>query len=125
MTGGNDTCTVTFSAAVQTQILGVSGGGHIRDLNCERLKNSKTLYNMGMKVAAVSLMCMDANVFKAMQMAGTPCPFNGTIGIEAQELWDENVDMQPTSIVEETRRNDELKGAGKALGGLALLLLIL
>jgi len=80
---------------------------------------------MGMKVAAVSLMCMDANVFKAMQMAGTPCPFNGTIGIEAQELWDENVDMQPTSIVEETRRNDELKGAGKALGGLALLLLIL
>jgi hypothetical protein len=125
MTGGNDTCTVTFSAAVQTQILGASGGGHIRDLNCERLKNSKTLYNMGMKVAAVSLMCQDPSVYRAMEMAGTPCPFNGTIGGEAQKLWEENPEMQPTQIEQEIRRNDELKGAGKALGGIALLLLLL
>ena len=80
---------------------------------------------MGMKVAAVSLMCQDITVFKAMEMAGTPCPFDGTIGDEAQKLWDENVEMQPSAIAQETRRNDEFKGAGKALGGLALLLLLL
>jgi poly(3-hydroxybutyrate) depolymerase len=125
MTGGNDTCTVTFSAAVQTQILGASGGGHIRDLNCERLKNSKTLYNMGMKVAAVALMCQDASVFKAMEMAGTPCPFNGTIGNEAQQLWDENVEMQPETIEQELRRNDKLEGAALGAGSILLLLLLL
>ena len=75
--GGNDTCTVTFAGAVQTQVIGLSGGGHIRDMNCERLKNAKTLYNMGMKVAAVALMCQDSGVFEAMRMAGTPCPFMG------------------------------------------------
>ena len=121
--GGNDTCTVTFSAAVQTQILGMSGGGHVRDMNCERLKNSKTLYNMGMKVAAVSLMCQDPNVYKAMQMAGTPCPFNGEIGDEAQKLWDENPGMQPSEIEKEVRRNDKLQGA--AMGGLSVALLLL
>ena len=121
--GGNDTCTVTFSAAVQTQILGMSGGGHVRDMNCERLKNSKTLYNMGMKVAAVSLMCQDPNVYKAMQMAGTPCPFNGEIGDEAQKLWDQNPSMQPSEIEKEVRRNDKLQGA--AMGGLSVALLLL
>jgi hypothetical protein len=125
MTGGNDTCTVTYSAAVQTQILGASGGGHVRDLNCERLKNSKTLYNMGMKVAAVSLMCQDPTVYRAMEMAGTPCPFDGSIGQEAKDLWEANPEMQPTNVEQEIRRNDELKGAGKALGGIALLLLLL
>jgi hypothetical protein len=125
MTGGNDTCTVTFSAAVQTQILGASTGGHIRDLNCERLKNSKTLYNMGMKVAAVALMCQDKSVYKAMEMAGTPCPFNGTIGAEAQKLWEENPEMQPETIEQELRRNDKLEGAALGAGGILLLLLLL
>ena len=108
--GGNDTCTVSATGAVQTQILGISGGGHIRDLNCERLKNAKTLYNMGMKVAAVSLMCTEPNVFKAMEMAGTPCPFEGKIGKEAQALWEENPELRPDVKEEEVRRNDTAKG---------------
>lgn len=108
--GGNDTCTISATGAVQTQILGISGGGHIRDLNCERLKNAKTLYNMGMKVAAVSLMCTESNVFKAMEMAGTPCPFEGKIGKEAQALWDENPELRPDVKEEEVRRNDTAKG---------------
>ena len=108
----SDVCTVGFSAAVQTQILGFSGGGNVRDLNCERLKLSKTLYDMGMKVAAVSVMCGDARVFRAMEMAGTPCPYEGKIGAEAQALWDENPDQKPTEIEQETRRNDVLKGIG-------------
>ena len=39
----NDLCTVGVSGAVQTQILGLSGGSTVRDMNCERLKLSKTL----------------------------------------------------------------------------------
>jgi hypothetical protein len=123
--GGIDTCTTSVSGAVQTQILGISGGTHIRDLNCERLKNSKTLYNMGMKVAAVALMCQDPGVFQAMKMAGTPCPFNGTIGPEAQEQWDANPEMTPVEKEVETRRNDKIDGAIMGIGGVGLLLLLL
>lgn len=82
-----DLCTVGISGAVQTQILGISTGETVTDQNCERLKISKTLYDMGMKVAAVSVMCQDKRVFDAMGMAGTPCPYEGKIGEEAKEAW--------------------------------------
>lgn len=62
-TSNSDLCTVGVSGAVQTQILGISGGHTVRDMNCERLKNAKTLYDMGMKVAAVSTICQDKRVF--------------------------------------------------------------
>jgi hypothetical protein len=62
-------------------------GGTQRDLNCERLKLSKTLFDMGMKVAAVATMCQDRRVFEAMMAAGTPCPYEGQIGERAKELW--------------------------------------
>jgi hypothetical protein len=64
-------------------------------MNCERLKLSKTLYDMGMKVAAVSLMCQDERVFKAMEMAGTPCPYMGKIGKDATQQWTENKEERP------------------------------
>jgi len=80
----SDLCTVGIAGAVQTQILGISGGSTVRDMNCERLKLAKTIYDMGMKVAAVSVMCQDERIFNAMEMAGTPCPFLGKIGEEAQ-----------------------------------------
>ena len=76
----SDLCMAGVSGAVQTQILGVSTGEMVRDENCERLKISKTLYDMGMKVAAVSVLCQDRRVYDAMEMAGTPCPFLGKIG---------------------------------------------
>jgi hypothetical protein len=78
--GNNDLCSTGSSGSVQTQIFGVSSGGTIRDLNCERLKLSKTLFDMGMKVAAVATMCQDRRVFDAMMAAGTPCPYEGKIG---------------------------------------------
>ena len=118
--GGNDTCTVSYSAAVQTQILGVSGGGHIRDLNCERLKNAKTLYNMGMKVAAVALMCQEETVYKAMEMAGTPCPYMGEIGATAQALWDNDPDRKPVDDGKE--KNDTTTAV--TIGGILLAILL-
>jgi hypothetical protein len=108
--GGNDTCTIAATGAVQTQILGISGGTHIRDLNCERIKNSKQLYNMGMKVAAVALMCQDPKVFEAMMMAGTPCPYDGKIGEQAKAEWESKPEETPVVQEEETRRNDTAKG---------------
>jgi hypothetical protein len=90
-----DMCSVGRSGAVQTQILGIAAGGTVRDMNCERLKLSKTLYDMGMKVAAVSVMCQDERVFGAMEMAGTPCPFMGDIGEEATAAWTLMPELRP------------------------------
>lgn len=117
----SDICTVGVSGAVQTQILGLSTGQTVRDLNCERLKNAKVLYDMGMKVAAVSVMCQDPRVFNSMMMAGTPCPYEGKIGGEAAELWAANLDKWPTEQEQETRRNDTLLGA---MGGIGLSVII-
>lgn len=94
----NDVCAVGFSGAAQTQILGISFGGTTTDLNCERLKLSKTLYDMGMKVAAVSVMCQDERVFTAMMNAGTPCPVDGKIGEQAKSIWEEDPKRKPQKV---------------------------
>jgi hypothetical protein len=95
----NDVCAVAATGAVQTQILGISMGGTMRDMNCERIKLSKNLYDMGMKVAAVATLCQDERVFSAMLAAGTPCPVDGKIGERAKDEWKnrgvlENVDKK-------------------------------
>ena len=90
MSYSQDLCTVGRSGAFQGQVFGFSGGKTVRDENCERLKLSKYLYDMGMKVASISLLCADERVFKAMEQAGTPCPYKGKIGKEATVAWEEN-----------------------------------
>jgi hypothetical protein len=124
MSGGNsDLCTTGTSGAVQTQILGVSSGGTVRDLNCERLKNAKVLYDMGMKVAAVATLCQDRRVFDAMWNAGTPCPFEGMIGERAKLAWETFPDKIPKP--EEIKGDDFYKktGFGALLGYLLFLAL--
>ena len=119
MSGGNaDLCTTGTSGSVQTQIFGVSSGGTIRDLNCERLKLSKTLYDMGMKVAAVATMCQDRRIFDAMMAAGTPCPYEGKIGEQARVAWEENPNKIPR--LEEVKKDDTYQkvGIGALLGAL-------
>lgn len=92
----SDICTTGVSGAVQTQIFGISSGLTIRDVNCENLKLSKQLYAMGMKVAAVSLLCLaDHRVFQAMWDAGTYCPIDGLIGKKAKTQWLANLDRVP------------------------------
>ena len=82
-----DVCAVGVSAGVQTFGLGVSGGNHTIDKNCERLKLARILNDFGMKVAAVAILCQDERVFESMIQAGTPCPIDGKIGKEAEALW--------------------------------------
>lgn len=117
----NDLCVVGVAGAVQTQILGISGGSTVRDLNCERLKLAKNLYDMGMKVAAVSTLCQDHRVFTAMQNAGTPCPVDGKIGTEAQQIWDANPARKPQT----TEVSDDVGFWQKVSGGLGILLILL
>lgn len=95
MSYSQDLCTTGVSGAFQGQVFGFSGGKTIVDQNCERLKLSKYLYDMGMKVASVALLCQDERVFKAMNMAGTPCPYNGKIGDEAKIAWSDNPQKRP------------------------------
>jgi len=114
--GNNDLCTTGTSGSVQTQIFGVSSGGTVRDMNCERLKLSKTLYDMGMKVAAVATMCQDRRVFDSMMAAGTPCPYDGQIGAQAKASWEANPDKLPK--LEEPKADDTYTkvGIGSILG---------
>ena len=120
MSGGNaDLCSTGTSGSVQTQIFGVSTGGTVRDLNCERLKLSKTLYDMGMKVAAVATMCQDKRVFDAMMAAGTPCPAEGKIGDAAREYWEANPDKKPKPEVEVKDETYKKVGLGALVGWIA------
>ena len=90
-----DLCMTSASGALQTQLFGLAAGKGVRDMNCERMKLSKTLFDMGMRVAAVSLLCQDQRIFDSMAMAGTPCPFNGLIGEEAAAGWEANPEAVP------------------------------
>ena len=82
-----DVCAVGVSMGIQTFGIGISGGKHAIDKNCERLKLARILNDFGMKVAAVAILCQDERVFESMIQAGTPCPIDGKIGKDAQALW--------------------------------------
>ena len=82
-----DVCSTGASAGLQTFGLGITGGKHFIDKNCERLKLSRILNDFGMKVAAVAILCQDERVFESMIQAGTPCPIDGKIGKNALALW--------------------------------------
>jgi len=128
-TSNSDLCTVGVAGAVQTQILGISAGRTVRDMNCEKLKNAKTMYDMGMKVAAVSVMCQDERVFDAMLNAGTPCPKNGLVGDKARLAWEmeavkEEIERDQQNVVKRMfNDNSETKiGLGVIISTLSLLL---
>ena len=82
-----DVCAVGVSLGIQTFGIGISGGKHVIDKNCERLKLARILNDFGMKVAAVAILCQDERVFESMIQAGTPCPIDGKICKDAEALW--------------------------------------
>ena len=121
----SDLCTVGVSGAVQTQIFGMSSGKTTVDINCEKLKNARQLYNMGMKVAAVSVKCQDERVFEAMMQAGTPCPYNGMIGSQAKAAWEENPQDRPGEENKKKPMDEKTKQTLIGAGGMGLLALLL
>jgi len=120
----SDLCTIGVSGAVQTQILGISAGGTFTEENCQRLKNAKVLYDMGMKVAAVSTMCQDKLVFDAMMNAGTPCPYQGQIGEAARLGWETHVAETESELKKMGPIDAEKAAPAIGAGILALLLLL-
>ena len=94
----SDVCKSAYSAGLQTGFVGLASGVTVADENCERIKLSRSLYGMGMKVAAISMLCQDARVFDAMMSAGTPCPYEGKIGDEAKQQWK----LNPSKIPEDS-----------------------
>ena len=74
MSNGSETCLQGSSSSVQTVIVGFSGGNYQEDPNCDRRKNARLLQSLGMTVAAVSMLCQDELVWRAMFESGTPCP---------------------------------------------------
>ena len=117
----SDICQVGSSGAVQTSLFGLSGGTTTRDLNCERIKLARAVYGMGLKVAGISLLCQEVRVFDALWMAGTPCPYLGSIGNEAREKWIENSKKSPHGailreyVVELAEKKAEAERQGRAV----------
>ena len=125
-----DVCSTAASAAIQSQILGIAGGTTVRDMNCERLKLSRALFRMGMKVGAVAMLCQDPRIFQAMEMAGTPCPYYGKIGIEAAKEWAEIPEKRPDydKWLKENpdfNKDEEIISDESALGIFSVLLMLL
>ena len=108
-----DVCAVGISAGIQTFGIGISGGKHVIDKNCERLKLARILNDFGMKVAAVALLCQDERVFESMIRAGTPCPISGKIGKDALALWNK-YDHERPDYKTYVKRMDDRKKADEA-----------
>ena len=104
-----DVCAVGVSVGVQTFGIGISGGKHAIDKNCERLKLARILNDFGMKVAAVAILCQDERVFESMIQAGTPCPIDGKIGNEARQLWSKYDHERPDYNTYVKRMDDRKK----------------
>ena len=104
-----DVCAVGVSLGVQTFGIGISGGKHTIDKNCERLKLARILNDFGMKVAAVAILCQDERVFESMIQAGTPCPIDGKIGKEAKQLWSKYDHERPDYTTYVKRMKDREK----------------
>jgi hypothetical protein len=109
-----DVCAVGASAGVQTFGLGISGGKHFIDKNCERLKLARILNDFGMRVAAVAILCQDERVFESMISAGTVCPIDGKIGSEAMKLWAKYGHERPDYKIYVKRMDDRKKADKKA-----------
>ena len=82
-----DVCAVPVSGAGNIGVLSVSGGTVLLDDNCVKIKLAKTLNDLGLKVAAVSVLCQDSKVWDAMEMSGSPCPLGGSVGDAARKAW--------------------------------------
>ena len=111
-----DVCAVGASVGVQTFGVGVSGGKHFIDKNCERLKLARILNDFGMKVAAVAILCQDERVFESMIQAGTPCPIDGKIGKDALVLWNKYQFERPdfSAYVKRMKKREKIDGVPKA-----------
>ncbi len=112
----SDICKVGVGASVQNNIVGVASGILVDDSLCQLLKLSRSQYSYGMKVSAVALLCQDPRVWTSMMDAGTPCPVNGLIGLEAASYWSENPSMIPDGSRYKTQYTQQREAKEQPIG---------
>lgn len=74
MVSGSESCVMSASGSVQSALVGISAGRFFTDEGCTLRRNARILFDLGMTVAAVSMLCSDDDIWLAMFLAGTPCP---------------------------------------------------
>ena len=74
LTASNDTCMGSTSASVNVAGFGGSYGTTWTDENCVMLKNSREMWNMGMRAAGLARLCFDKNNRDSLAMTGYECP---------------------------------------------------
>jgi hypothetical protein len=74
LTTSNDTCMGSTSGSMNIAGLGIGGGSTWVDGNCKLLKNSRELWNMGMKAASMAMLCKDPDMREALEETGYKCP---------------------------------------------------
>ena len=116
MSSGTESCLQSVTGGVQLVGLGLSSGKYMQDTECNRRRDSITLSNMGMKVAAVSLMCQNPNVWRAMFMSATPCPIikNGKLVVGRSALLEikQNPELHIVDYSETKDYYDNILGVG-------------
>tara|TARA_R100000805_G_C3583001_1_gene86370 strand:+ start:53 stop:565 length:513 start_codon:yes stop_codon:yes gene_type:complete len=85
--GGSDVCVVVRSGALGTSLFNASAGIHVIDKTCERIKLSRAMAQLGLRVSATAILCQDPRVWQAMWDSNSPCPIDGKIGEEAKKLY--------------------------------------
>lgn len=116
MSNGSESCLQSITGGVQLVGLGLSSGKYMQDTECNRRRDSITLSNMGMKVAAVSLMCQNPSVWRAMFMSATPCPIikNGKLVVGRNALLEikQNPELHIVDYSESKDYYDNILGVG-------------
>ena len=126
LTSGIDTCAMSLSMGMQTFNFGVSGGTTYVDEHCQMLKNVKILNDVGMKVAAIALLCNSSEkIAFAMSSAGTICPIsvngNSLLGDKALALYNKYPKLRPDynlwkeqqDIISEYKANEVMFESGR------------
>ena len=91
-----DVCSISLSAGGSSLTLGLSISGHYTDQNCVMMKQVRLLNNLGLKTAAVARMCLHSeDIFQALLMSGSYCPYEGLVGKKAEEAWKKYYELRP------------------------------
>lgn len=83
LVSSNDTCMGSVSGSINVAGFGGGFGTTYKDVNCVMLKNSRELWNMGMRGAALARICMDADNKEALEITGFKCPQTERVEREA------------------------------------------
>lgn len=117
MSSGADTCLVGEGGGVQTGVFGISSGSYDQDPECNRRRNAKVLNDLGMKIAAIGLMCEDIKIWEAMFKSQSPCPFvlNGklVVGKQAYLIMKQNPDFLIPNYKQNKDYYDRVLGIGR------------